>query len=118
MRFRGKLGALTGFKIEHIRPLRRALRQGKLPCLCNRIRIKAEGRVALLRACDGLEDQIGRGAGFDGAHLCCDMSQHAGLGRNLIFLLDLFKACQNLLCAFRRVSGRIQTDHRIPRAEA
>ena len=118
MRFARQLRALSRLEIQDVRPLRRALREGELPRLLDGFSVEAEGLVALLRACDGLEDEVGRCARLDGAHLRGDVRQHADLRRDVVFALDLVKAGEDAFCALGGVARRVQADHRIARAEA
>ena len=113
----GQLRTLPGLKIHHIRPFRRALTEQQVLRLRQGGSIEAEGRIALFRACDGLEDQIAGRTRTHRLHLRRHMRQHANLGRDLPMLLDLLKSAQHLAHLLRGVGNGIQTDDRIACAE-
>ena len=114
----GKLRALAGLKIHHIRPFGCAVTEQQISCFCDGGSVEAKGGVALFRACDGLKNQVTGRAGAHRFHLRGDMGQHANLRGNLPMLLDLLEAPQNLAHLLRGVGNRIQTDHRVACAEA
>ena len=50
------------------------------------LQVDAEALVRGFGAGDGLEDQIDRRAGFDGAHCCRDVREHARLRGDRVFV--------------------------------
>ena len=118
MRLGRQLRALPRLEIQHVRPLGRALRQRQLPRLLDGGRVEAEGGVALLRACDGLENEVGGRAGLDGAHLRRHMGQHADLRGDAVAAAHLVKARQHAADALGRVARGVQADDGVARAEA
>ena len=104
----GELAALAGLKVHNVRPLGGALLFKEGLCLPHCVGIEAEGTVALLAACYGLEYHVAGGTPLHCLDLSGYMAQYADLGWNLEPVLYLIKPLQDTGQAGYSVVNRIQ----------
>ncbi len=108
---------LAGLEIHDIVAERAALqRAAGLQSLLQHGEVDAEGGVGVLRAGDGLENEVHRRAALDQLDRGGDVGEHAALGRDVETGDELVEQLQQVAEHGQAVRGRVDADGGIPRA--
>ena len=114
MRFGGQCAALSSLKIHDV-PADRAATQRKrgIIGLCQNGQADPEPAIGFFRARYRLKDEIDRGAEIDGLDGGRDMTQTAGLRRNIEVLPNLVEQGDDPHIVLHAIGRRIDADHRV-----
>ena len=109
---------MPGFKIHDV-PADRAASQRKRGIVGLRQDRQAdpEPSIGFFRASYGLKDEIDRGAEVDSLDRGCDMTQTAGLRRNIEALPDIVEQADDPHIVLQTIGRGVDADHRVADAE-
>src|SRR5438105_718894 len=118
MRVGGERTALTGLEVHDVVAYFAAAKlRCSLICFSKEREVYAEGGVGLLRAGDGLENEIDGCALLDGRKLRGDVSKHAALRRDCVSLANGVDEIKQLARAGDVIGGGVDSDDGVARAE-